>query len=617
MKKIVFLVWLLLSGCGIVRASVVTPEAARRTAESFLASRVLTKASPVSLVLAWRLPSAKPGGADLIYAYENRTTGGYVIVSGDDAVGPVLGYSAVGRFPAADMPDGMAYLMDYYADVINLSREKGWAAAAQNDAFDPSQIVRLKTAKWSQLYPYNTECPDIYGNGSKPPVGCVATAIGIIMNYHRWPERGQGTLPAYSYKMEGRTFHIDGCTLGHRYDWDAMNAENPDYGEIARLLHEIGVMTEMMYYGTGSGTASQYVLRLSQYFGYDKAIKWLERKETTDARFESHIRAEIDEKRPVMFSSYNYTDGGHCMVIDGYCGRYFSINFGWGGNYEANVGYSNPQDEGAWFLLTPIQGHEKDFAAYNYDQSVFCGIRPDAGGSDPLRGCMSDARLSLPYDFAVGKPFTVLISVLSSLPADAYVVHTDANDNIKETISGKTHLDGNDDRIFGWTTTPVECKVNKSIEEGDRICVAMYQGGKRSFVESPRKAVVVFQKDSPTLGLLVGYVTGNRVNPDNEFLIQALRDGKSWNVREDWNEFFYFKCYKDLVWQIVNQKDGTVVWDSGELYDRDVVHGEMPRFTSLLQEDHFYNFNRLPRGDYTLRLKNPLTGESISIDITI
>ena len=617
MKKIVFLVWLLLSGFGIVRASVVSPEAARRTAESFLASRVATKASPVSLVLAWRLPSAKTGDADLVYAYENRTTGGYVIVSGDDAVGPVLGYSAVGRFPAADMPEGMAYLMDYYAGVINLSREKGWAAAAQNDAFDPSQIVRLKTAKWAQLHPYNAECPDINGNGSRPPVGCVATAIGIIMNYHRWPEQGQGTLPSYSYTRNGKTYNIDGCTLGHRYDWDAMNAETPDYGEIARLLHEIGVMTEMMYSGSGSGTVPQYVFRLSQYFGYDKAIKWHERERTTDARFESYIRDEIDAKRPVLFSSYNKTNGGHCMVIDGYCGRYFSINFGWGGKFEANTGYSNPQDEGAWFLLTPIQGHEKDYAAYNYNQSVFCGIKPVAGGSDPLRGCMSSGRMSLPYDFAVGKTFNVLISVLSSLPADVYVVHTDANDNIKETISSKTHLDGNDDRIFGWKSFTVECKINKSIEEGDRICVAMYQGGRRSSVESPRKSVFIFQKDLPASGLLVGYVTGNRVNPDNEFLIQALRDGKSWNVREDWNDFFYFKCYKDLVWQIVNQKNGTVEWDSGETSNQDTAHGEKPRFTSLLQEDHFYNFIRLTPGDYTLRLRNPLTGAKLEISVKI
>ena len=617
MKKIAVLVVLFLSGFGIVRASVVTPEAARRTAESFLVSRVGTKAGPVSLSLAWRLPSSKPGSADLIYAFENRTTGGYVIVSGEDAVGPVLGYSGSGRFSAADMPDGMKYLMDFYADVINLSREKGWAAATSNDAFDPSQIVRLKTAKWAQLYPYNTECPDINGNGNHPPVGCVATAIGIIMNYHRWPERGHGVLPAYSYTMGGRTYNIEGCTLGHPYDWDAMNAENPDYREISRLLHEIGVMTEMRYYGSGSGTVSQYVTRLSQYFYYDKAIKEYERDNTTDALFESYIRDDIDAGHPVLFSSYQYKEGGHAMVIDGYCGRYFSINFGWGGTYSSNAGYSNPQDEGAWFLLTPVQGHEKDFAYYNYDQSVFCGIKPDAGGESPLRGCLSGGRMSLPYDFAVGKPFTVLIGVLSSLPADAYVVHTDAYDNIKETISGKTHLDGNDDRIFGWKSTQVECKINKAIEAGDRICVAMYQGGKRVSVEGPRKSVFIFQKDSPANGLLVGYVTGNKVNPDNEFLLQALRDGKSWNVREDWNDFFYFKCYKDLVWQIVNTKNSAVEWDSGEVYNQDTAHGEKPRFTSLLQEDHFYNFIRLARGTYILRIKNPMTGETLDINITI
>ena len=145
----------------------------------------------------------------------------------------------------------------------------------------------------------------------------------------------------------------------------------------------------------------------------------------------------------------------------------------------------------------------------------------------------------------------------------------------------------------------------------------MDSGGKRAYVEMPRQSVIIFQNDSPDSGLLVGYVTGNRVNPDNDFLIQALRDGKSWNVREDWNDFFYFKCYKDLVWQIVNDQNGLVEWDSGELYDRDTAHGEIPRFTSLLQEDHFYNFIRLTPGDYTLRLRNPLTGAKLELSIVI
>ena len=68
---------------------------------------------------------------------------------------------------------------------------------------------------------------------------------------------------------------------------------------------------------------------------------------------------------------------------------------------------------------------------------------------------------------------------------------------------------------------------------------------------------------------------------------------------------------------MISKEDGTVIWDSGELYDSNEQFGERPRFVSLLREDVFYNFIRLPQGDYVLRLKNPLTGENLSIDLTI
>ncbi|MBQ6074051.1 MAG: C10 family peptidase [Bacteroidales bacterium] len=615
MKKTLLLITLLFSGFVTLLAGVVPQDKARRAAESFFASQPGTKAGQASLSLVWRLPSAENGEDNLLYAFENQA-GGYVIVSGDDAAGPVLGYSPSGRFPGPDrMPDGMKWLLDYYGFAVSMAREKGWAASSVSSIFDPSKVVKLRTALWGQLSPYNNECPKVSTSDSHPPVGCVATAIGIIMNYHRWPDRGQGVLPSYSYTYGGVTEHIEGVTLGHRYDWDAMNAESPDYGEIARLLHEMGVMTEMRYQGSGSGTSSNYVTRLSQYFGYDKGITINDRDNYTDARFEGMIRAEIDAKRPLLFSAYN-TTGGHTMVIDGYCGRYFSINFGYEGRTVARDGYSDPRGEGTWFLLTPVEGHEKDFAAYHYDQFINCNIKPDEGGGEPVMR-LSNSRFSLPYDFAVGKPFTQSISILSSLPADAYVVHTDAAGNIKETISGVVHLEGNSDRIFGWNSSVATCTVNKTVEAGDRIVVAMYSGGKRVDVESNRPATFIFGDISPKDGLLVGYVTGNETNPVNGFLEQALRDGKSWNVREYWNDFFYFRCYKDLVWRMVDLNDPGFEWDSGELYDRDTEYGEKPRFVSAFHEDWYYNFIRLKKGNYRLMIRNPLTGEELSINVNI
>lgn len=616
MKKTMFCFLLVLSGFWMAEATVVTPEKARKAAESFFASQPQTKAGPVSLSLSWRLPDEKSDAGDLIYVFDNVSTGGFVIVSGEDAVSPVLGFSTSGRFPSADMPEGMQYFMEFYGETIRYAREKGWSLPAAAALFDPSQRVKLETAQWHQLTPFNKDCPIV--NGSRPPVGCVATAIGIIMNYHRWPEHGTGELPSYSYTDSYGTHLIDGCTLGHPYDWDAMNAANPDYDQIARLLHEVGVMVEMLYSGKGSGSTSSRVTRLSQYFGYDKDIRRHNRmNHYTDARWEALIREEIDANRPVLFDGYNEKDGGHSMVIDGYCGRYFSINLGWNNRYSGGDGYSNPEGAGIWFLMTPVEGHEKDRPPYYFNQGIYCNIKPDAGGQVAEYGPYYSGRTSLPYDFSLGKSFTVRKSVLSKQPGECCIVLTDATGKIKKLLSGMYAVGGSDDPIFGWNSVDFDCTLNQKPQAGDRLELALYVNGKRVSVEHNRAAEFWFRNAPPSEDLKVGYVTGNIANPQNEFLTQAIRDGKSWNVREEWHDFFYFCCFKDLVWQMISKKDGSVIWDSGELYDSDEHVGEKPRFVSLLREDVFYNFIRIPPGDYVLRLKNPLTGETLSIDVTI
>ena len=56
----------------------------------------------------------KPTSSDAYYVF-NDDEGGFVIISGDDAVStPVLGYSTTGRFDMASIPDGMRdLLIDY------------------------------------------------------------------------------------------------------------------------------------------------------------------------------------------------------------------------------------------------------------------------------------------------------------------------------------------------------------------------------------------------------------------------------------------------------------------------------------------------------------------------
>lgn len=48
--------------------------------------------------------------SDAYYVF-NNDAGGFVIIAGDDAVAPVLGYTSTGTFDAGNLPDGLKDLL--------------------------------------------------------------------------------------------------------------------------------------------------------------------------------------------------------------------------------------------------------------------------------------------------------------------------------------------------------------------------------------------------------------------------------------------------------------------------------------------------------------------------
>lgn len=88
-----------------------------------------------------------------------------------------------------------------------------------NNTSGPGTPVKvLETALWDQSDPYNRLCPEV--NGALSLTGCTATALAIVMRYHKWPVRGTGTLPGYTTVSYGAW--VDEVKLGHAYDWDNM-----------------------------------------------------------------------------------------------------------------------------------------------------------------------------------------------------------------------------------------------------------------------------------------------------------------------------------------------------------------------------------------------------------
>ena len=133
----------------------------------------------------------------LFYIYNNAHSA-YVIVSGDDRMKPVLGYSDNGSFITENLPVNILSWLEYYnAAYENIKNGKKVFAEPKlliRKSFPASISPLLGEINWNQDAPYNNACPMIQGQRSV--TGCVATAMAMILKYYEYPAKGTGH---YSY----------------------------------------------------------------------------------------------------------------------------------------------------------------------------------------------------------------------------------------------------------------------------------------------------------------------------------------------------------------------------------------------------------------------------------
>jgi hypothetical protein len=124
---------------------------------------------------------AAPETTPAYYVFNAEDNAGFVIISGDDAIDEVLGYSTSGNFDFDNMPANVrAWMQGYVEQISNLATYSVPARASSNQL---QAISPLITTKWNQDAPYNNMCPD--HNGQKSVTGCTATAMAQVMNYHQ------------------------------------------------------------------------------------------------------------------------------------------------------------------------------------------------------------------------------------------------------------------------------------------------------------------------------------------------------------------------------------------------------------------------------------------------
>ena len=342
MKKLSLILSLLFATvfCTFAQTSMQVDETrAYKTAQAFANTKMAFKNQDLRLV-----------SSEGMFVY-NVGEQGFVIISSNTVLPPVLGWSDQGVFPdMEDTPENFSSWIQHYAEMIDFATTNGiqpetkiqrlWDEAAQGifGSRNTTTVDPLVSTRWNQDCYYNEYCPETNGGWwwggpcGHCYAGCVATAMGQVMKYWDYPTTGFGS-HSYVHSEYGEQSANFGATT---YHWDQMPNEIWSTNDaIATLLYHCGVSVNMNYSASGSGAQSADVeTALRSYFGYCGA-KYHMKSSYQDEAWNAMLRAELDQSHPVYYSGAN-GDSGHAFVCDGYDDNdLFHFNFGWSGSGDA------------------------------------------------------------------------------------------------------------------------------------------------------------------------------------------------------------------------------------------------------------------------------------------
>lgn len=463
------LVLLLALGYSPLQAKRITQWQAQQQAYSFWGKQMPQKAKAKSRTATTASPS------DAYYVF-NNDAGGFVIIAGDDAVTPVLGYTSTGSFDAENLPDGLKDLLKSYERQIAALGDNYQAnQTATRTAFTGEKL--LNTAEWNQMAPFNKYTPNNY------VTGCVATAGAIVMKHHGYPAKGTGS---HSYTWNGQTLTAN---FGHDYDWASMPAKydgtnDAAFDGVARLMADLGVAVEMQYAKSGSGASMEDLLTaLKKYFGYSKYARLLAIADLGAEVWNDRLRAEIDANRPILYSAVDSNKGGHSFVIDGYKDESFSVNWGWGGYCDGfyRIGALNPETGGK-----PLGDK------YNLSQSAVFSLQPSDGeevisnlGFIKVDGYLETMNMNV-TDVKADKKLNLYLLPLQSqgdnlFTGEVAIALKNAKGKTRKVFGAKTIKDFEPSFYNPFITLEGSCPVDA--QEGDYLAIVSKEDGTDEYVE--------------------------------------------------------------------------------------------------------------------------------------
>lgn len=296
------------------------------------------------------------------YYIINYKGGGFLILSADKRVKPVLAYSNESSFPIdkIEYPEGIVdWLESSKKYVAKVRNSKSKLTSDDIELWSDCMISRvtkrppledgeciggcpntsytrgplLKT-EWAQGQGFNAQVPFTGCTGNaydRALVGCVAVAMAQVMKYHQYP---------------------------NTFNWNAMDNIYAT-AETARLMADIGA---------SDGVNMTYGCIVSGAYSEDIAGALKRKYKYSSANFgdfnSATVKSEISNGRPVLLSGKNLSKKeGHAWVADGYrsdmiyssdCNNswtylYLHMNWGWGGYSDGYYSFDNWTGGGSSF----------------------------------------------------------------------------------------------------------------------------------------------------------------------------------------------------------------------------------------------------------------------------
>lgn len=402
-KKLLFSILLTMFSM-LLFAKPVSESTAKQVGANFLSTKTSLPTNVSELTLVYTMTNhTQTIPYFYVFNIENK---GFIIVSGDDTVLPVLGYSDDGIFVTENIALQVAKWLENYKEQIRYIVENNIPATTEIQAeweelqkdrtllktqqsaystFSTQAVSPLVQTKWNQAPYVNAQCPYDNSYNELTVTGCVATAMAQIMKYWNYPAQGSG-FHSYNHPTYGTLSANFGATT---YNWNAMpNYVNSANSAVATLMYHCGVGVEMNYGVSATGGSGSYVIidysptpqqtaeyAFKTYFDYDNTtLQGVLRSNYSDTNWINLLKNELDASRPIQYAGFG--SGGHTWVMDGYDNNnFFHMNWGWGGSQDGyfQLNALNPGAGG-------IGGGGYTF---NNDQQALIGIQPADAGTVP------------------------------------------------------------------------------------------------------------------------------------------------------------------------------------------------------------------------------------------